>query len=90
MGENNVNNVPYIVFESTTARMERSIKRLTVALIVAIAVIFASNIAWLIYESQFDYVSTETESVEVNADSESNANYNYIGESGDITNGGEY
>lgn len=46
--------VPYIVHEGSMARMERALKRTTIALIVAIVLLFASNIAWLIYESQFD------------------------------------
>lgn len=49
--------VPYIVHEGIVARMERHIKRLWVALIVAIAVIAITNIAWLYYESQFETIS---------------------------------
>jgi hypothetical protein len=77
-------NVPYIAFESTTARQERSIKRLTIALIVTVALMFGSNALWLYAWCQYDYSSTET-SVELNADGDSNANY--IGNNGDITNG---
>ena len=43
--------VPYIAHESSMARMERQIKRLWIALIVVIAMLFASNAGWLIYES---------------------------------------
>nr|DAO63040.1 MAG TPA: immunity protein [Caudoviricetes sp.] len=78
-------NVPYIAFESTTARQERSIKRLTIALIVTVVLMFGSNALWLYAWCQYDYSSTET-SVELNADGDSNANY--IGNDGDITNGG--
>lgn len=46
--------VPYIVHEGAMARMERALKRTTIALVVAIVLLFASNIAWLVYESQFD------------------------------------
>ena len=35
--------VPYIVHESAQARNERTVKRLVIALIIAIALIFASN-----------------------------------------------
>ncbi len=49
--------VPYIVYESSLARAERHIKRLWIALVIAIIVIFATNIAWLYYESQFETVS---------------------------------
>ena len=41
--------VPYAAFESSMSRAERIIKRLVIALIVTIALIFASNIGWLIY-----------------------------------------
>lgn len=41
--------VPYAAFESSTSRAERIIKRLVIALIVTIALTFASNIGWLIY-----------------------------------------
>ena len=41
--------VTYAVFESSMSRAERIIKRLVIALIVTIALIFASNIGWLIY-----------------------------------------
>lgn len=49
--------VSYIVHEGTVVRMERQIKRLWIALIVAIVAIFACNIAWLYYESQFETIS---------------------------------
>lgn len=49
--------VPYIVFEGELARAERHIKRLWIALIVAIVALLVSNIAWLYYESQFETIS---------------------------------
>lgn len=41
--------VPYAAFESSMSRSKRIIKRLVIALIVIIALTFASNIGWLIY-----------------------------------------
>ena len=41
--------VPYVALESSMSRAERIIKRLVIALIATIALIFASNIGWLIY-----------------------------------------
>lgn len=41
--------VSYVAFESSMSRAERIIKRLVIALIVIIALTFASNIGWLIY-----------------------------------------
>lgn len=74
-------NVPYVVHESTVARQERQIKRMWIALIVAVALIFASNAIWLYAWMQYDY-----DSYEITADGDSNANY--IGQDGNIYNGG--
>jgi hypothetical protein len=76
--------VPYIVYESEAARHERTAKRLIVALIVAICLIVASNMAWLYVFNQYDF-SSETVSIE-NAD-EGNANYLDAGADGEINNG---
>lgn len=40
--------VPYAVFESTCARHCIIVKRLITALIVSVALVFASSLAWLI------------------------------------------
>lgn len=76
----NPTKIPFIVYEATIARMERHIKRLWIALIVAIVLIFISNIAWLAYINQYDF-----ESYEISTDGGGNANY--IGNDGDIYNG---
>ena len=73
--------VPYIVHESSMARMERQIKRLWIALVVCIAMLFACNAGWLIYESQFATISCEQDGEGIN-----NVN---IGEQGDLINGTE-
>jgi hypothetical protein len=52
--------VPYIVHESAMARNERTIKRLVIALIIAVALIFASNAAWIYVWQLYDYASEET------------------------------
>ena len=74
--------VPYIVHESSMARMERQIKRLWIALIVCIAMIFASNAAWLYALCQYDYSSEEIVTVDGK-----DGIANYIGNDGDIVNG---
>ena len=52
--------VPYVVHEGAMARQERTIKRLFIIILVLIVLLVGSNIAWIIYESQFeDYVSVE-------------------------------
>lgn len=77
--------IPFIVLESTVSRMERIIKRLTIALIVTIFLIFTSNIAWLYAWMQYDYSSSaSTETVTIDG---KEGVANYIGNDGDITNG---
>ena len=76
--------VPYIVHESTVARQERHIKRLWIALIVAVAMIFASNAIWLYAWMQYDYSG---EKIIVEQDATDGGNANYIGDDGDINNG---
>lgn len=72
----------YLLYEASMSRMERQIKRLWIALIITVIAIAVTNIGWLIYISQYDY-----ESYEVSADNDGVANY--IGNDGDIYNGGE-
>lgn len=74
--------VPYIVHESAMVRNERNMKRLIIALVLAVAMIFASNAAWLYAWCQYDYYSEE-----VVVDSSGGGNANYIGQDGDIYNG---
>lgn len=75
--------VSYLLYEATQARHERTTKRLIIALIVAITLIFASNAIWLYAWMQYDYVSEETM---VDIDSKYGP-ANYIGNDGDIYNG---
>ena len=76
--------VPYIVHESAMARSDRDKKRLWIALIVAIALIFASNFTWLYYWNQYDYESEESVTVDAK-----DGIANYIGGMGDIVNGSD-
>lgn len=72
----------YRIYETSMARMDRQLKRLWIAILVAVIATVATNIAWLIYISQYDF-----ESYEVTADNDGVANY--IGSDGDIYNGSE-
>lgn len=54
--ENTQVNVPFVVHESTIARMERQIKRLWIALIVALVALLATNLCWIYYESTFETI----------------------------------
>ena len=46
--------VPFIVYESATARLERTIRRLWILCIIIFLAFVASNGAWIWYESQFE------------------------------------
>lgn len=52
-------NVPYVVYEGAMARNERTIKRLVKTIILFVVLLFATNIAWLYYISQYKIVSYE-------------------------------
>jgi hypothetical protein len=54
-------NVPYIVHESAQARMERVSRRLWITVILLIALLVATNGAWLWYESQFETITVGQE-----------------------------
>ena len=51
--------VPYIVHESSMARMERQIKRLWITVLVLIVMLVATNSAWILYESQMETIYQE-------------------------------
>lgn len=76
--------VPYIVYESEAARHERTVKRLLIALLVTIALMVGTNLAWLWVWNQYDFTS-ETYTVESNDDGISN--YLNSGMNGEINNG---
>ena len=58
--QNAPENVPYIVHESSMARMERQIKRLWITVILLISILVLTNGAWLWYESSFEDAVTTT------------------------------
>ena len=75
--------VPYIVHESSMARMERQIKRTTIALVISIlmgiAGILAVHFGWLYYESQFETFEYSCE--------QDGSGTNIIGDGNDVNNG---
>lgn len=81
--ESNGLSVPYVVHESEMSRAERREKRQWLIIIVLIASFLASNIGWLIYQSQYD-----TYSYEYSQDGEGLNNIN-TGEQGDVLYGPE-
>jgi hypothetical protein len=67
--------VPYIVHESDMARLERTIKRLWILLILLIVLLVGSNVAWIAYESQF---TEEVVTTEIEAEQEAEDGSNYV------------
>ena len=49
--------ISYYEHEEEIFRMERHLRRLWIALLVAIALLFLTNAGWLFYESMFDTIS---------------------------------
>lgn len=74
--------IPYIVHEGTMVRMERQIRRITVALIISVILMFISNALWLYAWTQYDYSSTQ--SVDIDG---KQGNANYVENGGSIVNG---
>lgn len=73
--------VPYMVYDMDMARAERHSKRWMIAAIVMAAMLFVTNIGWIIYESQFETISYQQDGEGVN-----NVN---VGTQGDVVNGAE-
>ena len=81
--ENQNVNVPYVAHESAMARSERNSKRMWIVILVLILALIGTNLAWIIYNSQFEAVEESTVVEQEN----SNGDNNYIGNNGDITYG---
>lgn len=84
--EKDLAQIPLAIHEYNMARMERIIKKLVVALVITIILIFASNCVWLYAWMQYDYSSDATTTETVTIDGKDGV-ANYIGNDGDITNG---
>lgn len=77
-----VESIPYVAYEATMDRSERTVRRLIAGLIATVLLVFASNAIWLWAWLQYDYY---VEGVTIN--SEDGGNANHIGRDGDIING---
>ncbi len=78
--------VPYAAHEIAIATSERHSKRLWIVILVLIFALIASNLAWIIYEAQFETVETTTEEYDIEQDAEG-GNNNSIINGGSIVNG---
>ena len=82
-----VESVPYIVYESAQARHERNSKRMLIALVISIVMLFVSNLVWLYAWFSYDY---ESEIITVESTADGDAYYNAQGNDGSIIYGKGY
>lgn len=81
--------VPYFIHEGMMARNEHTVKRLIIALIIAVVLVFASNAAWLYCWMQYDYITDGVQTV-TTVDSEGDGIANYTGGDGGVIYGESY
>lgn len=77
--------VPFVAVESEALRQHKIIKWLILVIVLLIVLLFGSNLAWTIYNNQFETVK-ETYDIEVEQDTE-RGNNNCIVNGGEINNG---
>ena len=78
--KNDMPNIPFIAYEYTMARFERTIKRLIAVIVLLVIGLVVTNALWIYEWNQYDYS-------DVTVDSQDGGNANYIGASGIINNG---
>lgn len=52
--------IPYVVHEATATRLERINTRLWIVVLILIFALITSNLAWIIYEKQFEVIESDT------------------------------
>lgn len=67
--------VPFLVYDSTVARFERTIEKLWILCIIVIVLLIGTNAFWIYYENQFEDI-TVTQEVD---NGEGNTNVSGIG-----------
>lgn len=68
--------LPYVVHEGIVTRFERIIKRLWILCIILIIALIGTNVGWIYYESQWQYVETTTTQ---EVDQGGNGNNSFVG-----------
>ena len=82
------NNVPYIAYEAAIAREERHIRRLVIALVITIVLMFTTNAMWLAAWLQYDYSGEEVTTTTTASASQDGDGVNIVG-NGDVNYGAE-
>ena len=70
--------VPFAAHEAALARSERHNKRLWIVILVLIGALIGTNLAWIIYEAQFETVEKITEEYDIQQDAEGGNNNSII------------
>lgn len=81
--------VPYIVHEAAMARQERHAKRLIIAFVVAILLGFASNMAWLWFFNQYEYVAGDSTVTTSTTYTQDGKGLNIIGSDNEVSSGSD-
>lgn len=80
--------VPYVAYESALMHSSKANKRLTIICVILVVALILSNLAWVIYEKQFETVEETTEEYTYDVSQEGqDGNNNFIGRDGNIVNG---
>lgn len=66
--------VPYLVYESAMARMERTIHRLWTLAVLLVILLVGTNIAWVAYESQYEDITVTQDVLQTTDDGGANSN----------------
>lgn len=82
MDDKDMVSIPFFAHQHECARLERTVKRLVIALIISVVLMFASNALWLYAWNQYDYSE-----ITVDGQDGGTANYMGAGASGVINNG---
>ena len=59
--------VTYLAYESMKSTLERTIQKLWILLIILVVLLVGSNIAWIIYEAQWEVIESTEVQQEVDA-----------------------
>lgn len=85
---NDLITIPYVVYEQEKVHQHKTNVRWFIITLVLIFALVASNVAWFIYESQFEIVEDTVEQYEYEITQEcDDGNNNFVGHDGDIVNG---
>ena len=57
--ERRMQTVPFIAFEAECARHDRAVKRLVLVIVIIVALLVVSNLAWLYCWNQYDYITED-------------------------------